>query len=94
MLIGAGTLQASDAVIETAETLGCGVAKALLGKAALPDHLPFVTGSIGLLGTEPTWKMMQDCDTLLMVGSGFPYSEFLPKEDGPVACRSISSRGC
>src|SRR5258706_1506029 len=80
MLIGAGALQASDAVIETAEILGAGVAKALLGKGALPDHLPFVTGSIGLLGTEPTWKMMQDCDTLLMVGSGFPYSEFLPKE--------------
>jgi pyruvate dehydrogenase (quinone) len=80
MLIGAGTLGASDVVIETAETLGAGVAKALLGKAALPDHRPFVTGSIGLLGTEPTWKMMQDCDTLLMVGSGFPYSEFLPRE--------------
>src|SRR3954468_18618089 len=80
MLIGAGALQAGDAVIETAEMLGAGVAKALLGKAALPDHLPFVTGAIGLLGTEPTYKMMDNCDTLLMIGSGFPYSEFLPKE--------------
>ena len=56
------------------------MAKALLGKAVLPDDLPYVTGSIGLLGTKPSWKMMQDCDTLLMVGSSFPYSEFLPEE--------------
>ena len=60
--------------------LGAGVAKALLGKAALPDDLPFVTGSIGLLGTKPSWTLMQECDTLLMVGSSFPYSEFLPEE--------------
>jgi pyruvate dehydrogenase (quinone) len=80
MLIGAGTLQATDEVIEVAEILGAGVAKALLGKAALPDDLPFVTGSIGLLGTKPSWDMMQECDTLLMVGSSFPYSEFLPEE--------------
>jgi pyruvate dehydrogenase (quinone) len=71
---------AADEVIETAELLGAGVAKALLGKAALPDDLPFVTGSIGLLGTKPSWDLMQDCDTLLMVGSSFPYSEFLPEE--------------
>ncbi len=57
-----------------------GVAKALLGKAAVPDDLPFVTGSIGLLGTKPSWDLMSGCDTLLMIGSGFPYSEFLPKE--------------
>src|SRR5581483_3240618 len=57
-----------------------GVAKALLGKAVLPDDLPFVTGSIGLLGTKPSWTLMQECDTLLMVGSSFPYSEFLPEE--------------
>ena len=63
-----------------AERLGAGVAKALLGKGAVPDDLPWVTGSIGLLGTKPSWEMMGDCDTLLMVGSGFPYSEFLPKE--------------
>src|SRR6185437_6109151 len=71
---------AADEVIETAELLGAGVAKALLGKAVLPDDLPFVTGSIGLLGTKPSWDLMQDGDTLLMVGSSFPYSEFLPEE--------------
>jgi pyruvate dehydrogenase (quinone) len=80
MLVGAGALHATDEIIETAELLGAGVAKALLGKAAVPDHLPFVTGSIGLLGTKPSWDMMTECDTLLMVGSAFPYSEFLPKE--------------
>ncbi len=80
MLIGAGALQAADEVIAVAETLGAGCAKALLGKAALPDDLPWVTGSIGMLGTQASYKMMMDCDTLLMVGSGFPYSEFLPKE--------------
>jgi pyruvate dehydrogenase (quinone) len=80
MLVGAGALGATDEVIETAEMLGAGVAKALLGKAAVPDDLPFVTGSIGLLGTKPSWDMMNECDTLLMVGSSFPYSEFLPKE--------------
>ncbi|GAA4340184.1 thiamine pyrophosphate-requiring protein [Pigmentiphaga soli] len=80
MLVGAGALHATDEIIEVAQRLGAGVAKALLGKAAVPDDLPFVTGSIGLLGTKPSWDMMQDCDTLLMVGSAFPYSEFLPKE--------------
>lgn len=63
-----------------AGALGAGVAKALLGKAVLPDELPYVTGSIGLLGTKPSWEMMKECDTLLMIGSGFPYAEFLPKE--------------
>ncbi len=80
MLVGAGALHCTDEVIEIAEKLGAGVAKALLGKAAVPDELPFVTGSIGLLGTKPSWDLMQGCDTLLMVGSGFPYSEFLPEE--------------
>ncbi|KIG10682.1 thiamine pyrophosphate-requiring protein [Caballeronia concitans] len=80
ILVGAGALQATDEVIAIAEKLGAGVAKALLGKAALPDDLPYVTGSIGLLGTEPSYKLMTECDTLLMIGSGFPYSEFLPKE--------------
>jgi pyruvate dehydrogenase (quinone) len=80
MLIGAGALGAADEVLEVADLLGAGIAKALLGKAALPDDLPFVTGSIGLLGTKPSWIMMTECDTLLMVGSNFPYSEFLPKE--------------
>ena len=80
ILVGAGALGATDEVIAVADRLGAGVAKALLGKAAVPDDLPFVTGSIGLLGTRPSWEMMTGCDTLLMIGSGFPYSEFLPEE--------------
>jgi pyruvate dehydrogenase (quinone) len=80
ILIGAGALHATDEVIETADKLGAGVAKALLGKAALPDDLPFVTGSIGLLGTRPSYEMMIKCDTLFMIGSRFPYTEFLPEE--------------
>jgi len=79
MLVGAGALGASEEVLEVADLLGAGVAKALLGKAVLPDDLPYVTGAIGLLGTRPSWDMMMECDTLLMVGSSFPYSEFLPK---------------
>lgn len=79
MLVGAGCLGATDEVIAVAERLQAGVAKALLGKAVLPDDLPWVTGAIGLVGTKPSWNLMKECDTLLMVGSGFPYSEFLPK---------------
>ena len=80
MLVGAGAKDAEDELMAVSDLLGCGVAKALLGKAVLPDDLSYVTGSIGLLGTEPSWNMMMDCDTLFMVGSSFPYSEFLPKE--------------
>jgi pyruvate dehydrogenase (quinone) len=80
MLIGQGAAGAREEVIETALLLGAGVAKALLGKAVLPDDLPFVTGSIGLLGTTASYELMKGCDTLLMVGTSFPYSEFLPKE--------------
>jgi len=80
LLVGAGALDATDDVIAVADRLGAGAAKALLGKAALPDNLPWVTGCIGLLGTEPSWDLMMECDTLLMIGSGFPYAEFLPKE--------------
>jgi len=80
MLVGAGALHAVDEVIEVAELLGAGVAKALLGKASVPDDLPFVTGSIGILGTKPSWNMMNECDTLFMIGSRFPYCEFLPKD--------------
>src|SRR4051812_16132502 len=79
MLIGAGAIGAQPEVLEAAELLGCGVAKALNGRSALPDTLPFVTGSIGLLGTKPSNEMMENCDTLLMVGSSFPYSEWLPE---------------
>ncbi len=80
MLVGAGALGATDAVMRTADLLGAGVAKALLGKAVLDDALPYCTGAIGLLGTRPSWNLMQDCDALLVVGSSFPYSEFLPEE--------------
>jgi pyruvate dehydrogenase (quinone) len=80
ILAGAGALHATDELLHIADLLGAGIAKALLGKAAVPDDLPFVTGAIGLLGTKPSWDMMSECDTLLMVGSGFPYSEFLPRE--------------
>ena len=80
MLVGAGALGATDETVAVADRLGAGVAKALLGKAVVADELPWVTGSIGLLGTKPSWEMMTSCDTLLMVGSAFPYSEFLPKE--------------
>ncbi|MCK1474208.1 thiamine pyrophosphate-requiring protein [Bradyrhizobium sp. 197] len=80
MLVGAGALHATEEVIAVADRLSAGCAKALLGKAVLPDDLTWVTGSIGLLGTEPSYNMMMECDTLLMVGSAFPYAEFLPKE--------------
>jgi len=80
ILSGAGALHATDELIAVADALGAGCAKALLGKAALPDDLPWVTGAIGLLGTKPSYDLMTECDTLLMVGSGFPYAEFLPKE--------------
>src|SRR6056297_3099857 len=80
LMIGAGALGAGAEVRAVAETLGAGVCKALLGKAALPDDLPYVTGQMGLLGTSPSYDLMMECDAFLMVGSGFPYSEFLPEE--------------
>ena len=79
ILVGAGALHATDEVIAIADKLKAGAAKALLGKAALPDDLPWVTGTIGLLGSRPSSDMMDDCDTLLMIGTGFPWAEFLPK---------------
>ena len=80
ILVGQGALAASEEVLEVADILGSGVAKAWLGKAVIPDDIPFCTGAIGLLGTKPSWDMMQGCDTLFMIGTSFPYSEFLPKE--------------
>src|SRR5437588_4590678 len=80
ILIGQGPAGAADEVIETAELLGAGVAKALLGKAVLPDDLPFVTGPIGLLGSTASYELMSGCDTLFMIGTSFPYAEWLPKE--------------
>src|SRR2546423_2114250 len=80
MLVGQGASGAADELVETAELLGAGIAKALLGKDVLPDDLPFVTGPIGLLGSTASYELMKGCDTLLMVGTSFPYSEVLPKE--------------
>jgi pyruvate dehydrogenase (quinone) len=80
MLVGAGAIDASAEVLAVADALGAGITKALLGKSAVPDDLPFVTGTLGLLGTKPSSDMMKAADTLLMVGTTFPYAEFLPKE--------------
>ncbi|NUS94827.1 MAG: thiamine pyrophosphate-requiring protein [Nocardia sp.] len=79
ILVGQGARAAADQVAELAELTGAGVAKALLGKDVLPDDLSYVTGSIGLLGTRPSYELMRDCDTLLIIGSNFPYSQFLPE---------------
>ena len=79
-------------MLEVAELLGAGVAKALNGRAAVPDDVPFVTGPIGLLGSKPTYEMIEGCDTLLMVGSSFPYSEWLPSSARRAASRSTSTR--
>jgi pyruvate dehydrogenase (quinone) len=79
MLVGTGAREAHQELAEVADLLGAGAAKALLGKDVLSDELPWVTGSIGLLGTRPSYEMMRDCDTLLTVGSSFPYTQFLPE---------------
>jgi pyruvate dehydrogenase (quinone) len=92
ILIGAGAAGAAEELIQVADTLNAGIAKALLGKDVLPDDLPFVTGSIGLLGTKPSYDLMMECDTLLMVGTSFPYSEFLPA-DGKVKAVQIDIDG-
>ncbi|QMU80257.1 thiamine pyrophosphate-requiring protein [Streptacidiphilus sp. PB12-B1b] len=81
VLVGQGARRARPQVEQLAELLGAGVAKALLGKDVLPDTLPYVTGSIGLLGTRPSYELMRDCDTLLTIGSSFPYTQFLPDFD-------------
>jgi pyruvate dehydrogenase (quinone) len=79
MLVGSGARGARDELIEVADLLGAGAAKALLGKDVLSDELPWVTGSIGLLGTRPSYELMRDCDALLTVGSSFPYTQFMPE---------------
>ncbi|MFC4332758.1 thiamine pyrophosphate-requiring protein [Streptomyces andamanensis] len=79
ILIGQGARGARQEVMAVADRLGAGVAKALLGKDALDDDLPYVTGSIGLLGTRPSYEMMESCDTLLVIGSSFPYTQFMPE---------------
>ncbi len=86
ILAGQGALQATDALLRAAEKLGAPIVKALLGKAAVPDDSPFTTGGIGLLGTKPSQEALESCDTLLIVGSSFPYIEFMPK---PGRCRAV-----
>src|SRR4051794_22410662 len=81
MLVGQGARGCADELAEVADLLGAGAAKALLGKDVLPDTLPWVTGSIGLLGTTASDTLMQGCDTLLTVGSNFPYTQFYPALD-------------
>ncbi len=79
ILVGQGARGAADQVRQVAELTGAGVAKALLGKDVLPDDVPYVSGAIGLLGTRPSYEMMMGCDTLLIVGSNFPYTQFMPQ---------------
>jgi pyruvate dehydrogenase (quinone) len=78
MLVGAGALGCSELVEQVADRLGAGAAKALLAKTALDDRLPWVTGAIGLLGTTASWELMRNCDTLLILGSNMPYTEYYP----------------
>jgi pyruvate dehydrogenase (quinone) len=92
ILIGQGARKAAREVLEAADLLGAGIAKALLGKDAVPDDLPIVTGAIGLLGTEPSHKMVMNCDTLFMIGTSFPYAEWLPPE-GQAKCVEIDIDG-
>lgn len=79
ILAGRGALDATDELEKTAELLGAPIVKALLGKACVPDDSPYTTGGIGLLGTKPSQEALEDCDTLLLVGTSFPYIEFMPK---------------
>ncbi|MGE5136981.1 MAG: thiamine pyrophosphate-requiring protein [Gemmatimonadota bacterium] len=92
ILAGQGAAEASAELIETAELLGAGITKALLGREVVPDDLPFVTGPIGLLGSKPSDEMVMNCDTLLMVGTSFPYAEWLP-EEGKARCVEIDIDG-
>src|SRR5512138_2519597 len=78
-MAGRGALGATDELERAAELLGAPIVKALLGKAAVPDDSPYTTGTIGLLGTRPSQDAIESCDTVLMVGTSFPYLEFLPK---------------
>ena len=85
-MCGQGALHATDELEEAAEKLAAPVVKALLGKAAIPDASPYTTGGIGLLGTKPSQEALEQCETLFMVGTSFPYIEFLPK---PGAARGV-----
>src|SRR5213076_333483 len=86
ILAGQGALGATSELEQLADLMAAPIVKPLLGKAAVPDDSPFTTGGIGLLGTEPSEVAMEDADTLLMVGTSFPYLEFYPKHDG---CRGV-----
>ena len=86
ILAGQGALHASDEVLQLAEKLGAPIVKPLLGKAVVPDDSPYTTGGIGLLGTAPSEDALADCDTLIMIGTSYPYVEYLPK---PGDCRTI-----
>ncbi len=88
ILVGRGALGAREEVVQLADTVGGPVVKALLGKAVLPDHSPYTTGGIGLLGTAPSVDAMEECDTLIMIGTSYPYMEFLPKP-GQAKCVQI-----
>ncbi|HEY6446501.1 MAG TPA: thiamine pyrophosphate-dependent enzyme [Acidobacteriaceae bacterium] len=88
ILVGQGALHATAELEQVAEILGAPIIKALLGKAAVPDDSPYTTGGIGLLGTEPSQNALEDCDTLFMIGTSFPYIEFLP-EPGSARCVQI-----
>jgi pyruvate dehydrogenase (quinone) len=79
ILAGQGALDATDQLEQLAETLGAPIVKPLLGKGCVPDDSPYTTGGIGLLGTKPSQEALESCDTLLMVGTSFPYIEYLPK---------------
>src|SRR5579875_1689269 len=92
ILVGQGAKKAASEVLQAADLLGAGITKALLGKDVVPDTLPIVTGAIGLLGTEPSHKMVMNCDTLFMIGTSFPYAEWLPPE-GQARCVEIDIDG-
>jgi pyruvate dehydrogenase (quinone)/pyruvate oxidase len=79
LMVGQGALDARDEVIEIADKLGAPIVKSLLGKAVVPDRHPLTTGGLGLLGTTPSQNAMEECDALLMIGTSFPYMEYLPK---------------
>ena len=92
ILAGRGALGATDELLTVADTLGAPIAKALLGKTAVPDDHPLTTGSIGLLGTSASDALMQECDTFVMVATSFPYTEYLPKAGRLGLCKSTATR--
>ena len=98
ILAGRGALHATAELEQAADILGAPIIKALLGKAAVPDDSPYTTGTTGLLGTRPSQEAMEGCDTLLMIGTSFPYLEFLPKPGDArgvqIECDPRNASGC